>query len=214
MARGWVVFTNASEPPGNRNAVSGCRGRRRRSGPASYTGTNRIGSAGLWSAPDSQRTLGAPRRRIFGCGRSLHRGRGIGVDVDLDAVRVVVVVVLVGVVVRRDDSPDGHTLLADPRHDLAQDVLVLGLVVALVAEALVPVDASAVFEGMSNVTRVVHDGLRHECHHEPEHEAVLARRRRYGCGRRCRGAARSRRPRPRCRLAVDNCIPPPGSATR
>ncbi len=33
-----------------------------------------------------------------------------------------------------------------------------------------------------------------------------------GSGRRCRGRRRSRRPRPRCRLAVDNCIPPPGSA--
>ena len=42
------------------------------------------------------------------------------------------------------------------------------------ADPIVPVGASAVFEGMSNVTRVVHDGLRHECHHEPEHEAVLA----------------------------------------
>jgi hypothetical protein len=31
-----------------------------------------------------------------------------------------------------------------------------------------------VFEGMGNVTRHVHDGLRHECHHEPEHEHVLA----------------------------------------
>jgi len=42
------------------------------------------------------------------------------------------------------------------------------------ADPIVPVEASAVFEGMSNATRVVHDGLRHECHHEPEHEAVLA----------------------------------------
>ena len=42
------------------------------------------------------------------------------------------------------------------------------------ADTIVPVDASAVFEGMSNVTRVVHEGLRHETHHEPEHEAVLA----------------------------------------
>lgn len=42
------------------------------------------------------------------------------------------------------------------------------------ADPIVPVSASAVFEGMGNVTRVVHDGLLHECHHEPEHEAVLA----------------------------------------
>ena len=41
------------------------------------------------------------------------------------------------------------------------------------ADPIVPVGASAVLEGMSNVTRTVHDGLRHECHHEPEHELVL-----------------------------------------
>ena len=79
---------------------------------------------------------------------SLHRGRGVGVDVDLDAVRVVVVVVLVGVVVR-STLPDRHTLLADPRHDLAEDVLVLGLVVALVAQALVDVRGSS-FDFPSN----------------------------------------------------------------
>ena len=42
------------------------------------------------------------------------------------------------------------------------------------ADPIVPVRASAVFDGMSNVTRVTWDGLRHETHHEPEHERVLA----------------------------------------
>lgn len=42
------------------------------------------------------------------------------------------------------------------------------------ADPLVPVASSERFEGKGNVTRRVHDGLRHECHHEPEHEAVLA----------------------------------------
>jgi acylglycerol lipase len=42
------------------------------------------------------------------------------------------------------------------------------------ADPIVPLRATQVFEGMGNVTRHVHDGLRHECHHEPEHEAVLA----------------------------------------
>jgi lysophospholipase len=42
------------------------------------------------------------------------------------------------------------------------------------SDAIVPASASAVLERMSNVTRVVHEGLRHETHHEPEHEAVLA----------------------------------------
>lgn len=41
------------------------------------------------------------------------------------------------------------------------------------ADPLVPPSASARFEGKGNVTRRVHDGLRHECHHEPEHEDVL-----------------------------------------
>ena len=42
------------------------------------------------------------------------------------------------------------------------------------ADPIVPVGVTAVFAGKGNVTRRVHDGLRHECHHEPEHEAVLA----------------------------------------
>ena len=42
------------------------------------------------------------------------------------------------------------------------------------ADPIVPVRASAVFDGMSNVTRVVWEGLRHETHHEPEHADVLA----------------------------------------
>jgi alpha-beta hydrolase superfamily lysophospholipase len=42
------------------------------------------------------------------------------------------------------------------------------------ADPIVPVAASVVLEGKGDVTRRVHDGLRHECHHEPEHEAVLA----------------------------------------
>jgi alpha-beta hydrolase superfamily lysophospholipase len=42
------------------------------------------------------------------------------------------------------------------------------------ADPIVPVEASEVFEGMGNTTRRVHDGLRHECHHEPENAAVLA----------------------------------------
>lgn len=41
------------------------------------------------------------------------------------------------------------------------------------ADPIVPLRATEVFEGMTNVTRHVHDGLRHECHHEPEHEHVL-----------------------------------------
>jgi alpha-beta hydrolase superfamily lysophospholipase len=42
------------------------------------------------------------------------------------------------------------------------------------ADPIVPVTASERLEGKANVTRRVHDGLRHECHHEPEHEDVLA----------------------------------------
>lgn len=42
------------------------------------------------------------------------------------------------------------------------------------ADPIVPVGATDVFVGMDNVTRDVHEGLRHECHHEPEREAVLA----------------------------------------
>jgi alpha-beta hydrolase superfamily lysophospholipase len=41
-------------------------------------------------------------------------------------------------------------------------------------DPIVPVQGSAVFDGMSNVTRVTWEGLRHETHHEPEHEQVLA----------------------------------------
>ena len=41
------------------------------------------------------------------------------------------------------------------------------------ADPIVPVAASAVFEGKGNVTRRVHQGLRHECHHEPEQAEVL-----------------------------------------
>lgn len=41
------------------------------------------------------------------------------------------------------------------------------------ADPIVPLRASEAFEGKANVTRHVHDGLRHECHHEPEHEHVL-----------------------------------------
>jgi alpha-beta hydrolase superfamily lysophospholipase len=42
------------------------------------------------------------------------------------------------------------------------------------ADPIVPVTATVRLEGRPNVTRRVHDGLRHECHHEPEHEDVLA----------------------------------------
>jgi hypothetical protein len=42
------------------------------------------------------------------------------------------------------------------------------------ADPIVPVEASEGLEGIGGVTRRVHEGLRHECHHEPEHEAVLA----------------------------------------
>ena len=35
-------------------------------------------------------------------------------------------------------------------------------------------EASAILDGKGTVTRRVHEGLRHECHHEPEHEDVLA----------------------------------------
>jgi acylglycerol lipase len=41
-------------------------------------------------------------------------------------------------------------------------------------DPIVPLRASAVFEGKGDTTRHVHEGLRHECHHEPEHEHVLA----------------------------------------
>jgi acylglycerol lipase len=42
------------------------------------------------------------------------------------------------------------------------------------ADPIVPATATEVFEGKGNVTRRVHDGLRHECHHEPEQAEVLA----------------------------------------
>jgi alpha-beta hydrolase superfamily lysophospholipase len=41
------------------------------------------------------------------------------------------------------------------------------------ADPIVPLRATDAFEGMGSTTRHVHDGLRHECHHEPEHEHVL-----------------------------------------
>jgi len=41
-------------------------------------------------------------------------------------------------------------------------------------DPIVPAAASAVFEGKRGVTRRVWPGLRHECHHEPEHDEVLA----------------------------------------
>lgn len=42
------------------------------------------------------------------------------------------------------------------------------------ADPIVAPAASAMLEDKGNVTRRVHDGLRHECHHEPEQEQVLA----------------------------------------
>ncbi len=42
------------------------------------------------------------------------------------------------------------------------------------ADPIVPLRATDVFEDKGNATRRVHEGLRHEQHHEPEHEAVLA----------------------------------------
>jgi alpha-beta hydrolase superfamily lysophospholipase len=41
-------------------------------------------------------------------------------------------------------------------------------------DRIVPVGASEPLGRLPNVTRHVHEGLRHECHHEPEHEHVLA----------------------------------------
>ena len=95
------------------------------------------GSAGLWSEPHSQRIRRSPEA-IFSCRASLHRVDRIGVHVDLDPVQVVVVVVLV-VVVDGVRAADGDALRAEPRDDLGEDVLVLGLVVALVAQAVVRV---------------------------------------------------------------------------
>ena len=64
-----------------------------------------------------------------------------------------------------------------------------------------------VFEGKGNMTRRVHEGLRHECHHEPEHGEVLAevvawlRETLPGASSAGRGGARGGRGRrPRCRL--------------
>lgn len=42
------------------------------------------------------------------------------------------------------------------------------------ADLVVPATASEAIGSKGNVTRRVHDGLRHETHHEPEHEHVLA----------------------------------------
>ena len=42
------------------------------------------------------------------------------------------------------------------------------------ADPIVPVKVTEVLAGKSNVTRRVWPGLRHECHHEPQHEQVLA----------------------------------------
>jgi alpha-beta hydrolase superfamily lysophospholipase len=41
------------------------------------------------------------------------------------------------------------------------------------ADPIVPPSASARLEGKGNVTRRVHEGLLHECHHEPECGEVL-----------------------------------------
>ena len=41
-------------------------------------------------------------------------------------------------------------------------------------DPIVPARASEPLGRLSNVTRHTHDGLRHECHHEPEQEHVLA----------------------------------------
>jgi acylglycerol lipase len=42
------------------------------------------------------------------------------------------------------------------------------------ADPIVKPSASAILEGKGGVTRRVHEGLRHECHHEPEYPQVLA----------------------------------------
>ena len=41
-------------------------------------------------------------------------------------------------------------------------------------DPIVPIATTDVLEGKGNVTRRVWPGLRHECHHEPEHDQVLA----------------------------------------
>ncbi len=64
----------------------------------------------------------------------------------------------------------------DRIRDLLQDLPAMPMPTYVLhgsADRLVPLEASAVFEGMGNVTRRVHEGLRHETHHEPEREAVL-----------------------------------------
>lgn len=40
-------------------------------------------------------------------------------------------------------------------------------------DPIVAPSASAILEGVGGVTRRVHQGLRHECHHEPEYQLVL-----------------------------------------
>lgn len=42
------------------------------------------------------------------------------------------------------------------------------------ADPIVPLATTDVLEGKENVTRRVWPGLRHECHHEPSHDQVLA----------------------------------------
>jgi alpha-beta hydrolase superfamily lysophospholipase len=42
------------------------------------------------------------------------------------------------------------------------------------ADPIVPVKTTDILDGKANVTRRVWPGLRHECHHEPQHEQVLA----------------------------------------
>lgn len=42
------------------------------------------------------------------------------------------------------------------------------------ADPIVPAATTEHLGTKGNVTRRLHEGLRHECHHEPEHEAVLA----------------------------------------
>ncbi len=41
------------------------------------------------------------------------------------------------------------------------------------ADPIVPPASSGILEGKGNVTRRVYEGLRHECHHEPEYPQVL-----------------------------------------
>ena len=62
------------------------------------------------------------------------------------------------------------------------------------ADPIVPLRATEVFEDRGNATRRVHEGLRHEQHHEPEHEWSSPRWSR-GSGRRCRSRLKRRPPR-------------------